>query len=115
VVAVLGNHDHHSDEADALTARLRRRGIIVLEGDGVELDLPGGRLGVAGTKGFGNGFPGAQASAFGEPIMKAFVRAAEEAAESLAHALEGLRSDVRLALTHYSPIEATLRGERPEI
>ena len=33
-------------------------GITVLEGNGVVLDCAGGRLGVAGVKGFGGGFAG---------------------------------------------------------
>lgn len=50
VVAVLGNHDYHSDSQREITALLRESGMTVLEGTGVELDLPGGRLGVAGGK-----------------------------------------------------------------
>ena len=49
VVAVLGNHDYQSDRPDEIAALLRASVMSVLEGFGVVLDLPGGRLGFAGT------------------------------------------------------------------
>jgi len=115
VVAVLGNHDYQCDMPDEITGLLRASGMTVLEGDGVLLDLPGGRLGVAGTKGFGGGFPGRAASDFGEPEMKAFVRHSRELAEAMGEALRGLEADYLVALTHYSPVAETLAGEPPEI
>jgi Icc-related predicted phosphoesterase len=115
VVAVLGNHDYHSDQQDVVAATLEGVGVRVLEGDAVVLEVAGGRVGVAGTKGFGGGFLGACGSDFGEPEMKAFVRHSKMLAGRLEQALAGLDADVRIALLHYSPIEATLSGERPEI
>jgi Icc-related predicted phosphoesterase len=115
VVAVLGNHDYQCDMHEEITALLRASGMTVLEGTGVVLDLPGGRLGVAGTKGFGGGFPGRCASEFGEPEMKAFVRHSRCLAGALAEALRGLDAGFRVALTHYSPVAETLSGEPPEI
>jgi Icc-related predicted phosphoesterase len=115
VVAVLGNHDHHSDQADDIAKLLEDRGLHVLEGDAVTLELAGTRVGVAGVKGFGGGFAGKCASNFGEPEMKAFVEHTLERAERLRAALGSLDTDVRIALTHYSPIPETLRGEPPEI
>ncbi|MFZ5849780.1 MAG: metallophosphoesterase family protein [Actinomycetota bacterium] len=115
VVAVLGNHDYHSGEEVAVRATLEEAGIAVLEGETWRLDLPGGSLGVAGAKGFGVGFAGRCGSDFGEPEMKAFVRHAKAAAARLGHALEQLDTDVRVALTHYAPVEDTLAGEPPEI
>src|SRR5690606_23364710 len=79
------------------------------------VETPGGTVGVAGTKGFGGGFPPAMASCFGEPEMKAFVRTGEALAQSLRDSLEELDTDIRVALTHYSPSRDTLEGERPEI
>lgn len=115
VVAVLGNHDHHSDAADVVTKVLVDAGIIVLEGDGVVFQHEGRRVGVAGVKGFGGGFAGRCASAFGERVMKDFVRHTEEGAASLAAALGSLACDTRVALTHYAPVPETLAGEPPEI
>ena len=115
VVAVLGNHDHHCDEADAVVGVLEKAGVTVLEGEGVVMEFEGGRLGVAGTKGFGGGFAGRCASAFGEREIKQFVRHTEETADRLGTALRGLECDVRVALTHYAPVPDTLVGEPPEI
>jgi Icc-related predicted phosphoesterase len=115
VVAVLGNHDYQSDRQDEVTAALRDRGIVVLEGTSLILELPGGRLGIAGTKGFGGGFPGVCAAEFGEPEMKAFVRHSRRLASDLGAALNGLEADFRVALMHYSPVPDTLIGEPPEI
>ena len=115
-VAVLGNHDYHADCEEEVTNVLASAGVRVLEGDSVELDVAGGeRLGVAGVKGFGVGFPGASASDFGEPEMKAFVHTARESADQLRGAVDGLDTDRRVALLHYAPVEDTLQGERLEI
>jgi Icc-related predicted phosphoesterase len=115
VIAVLGNHDHHCDQPGPLTRVLTDAGISVLEGTSTTVDCRGGRLGVAGVKGFGGGFAGRCATAFGEPEMKAFVRTTERSADSLAAALAGLDCDVRVALTHFSPVPDTLVGEPLEI
>jgi Icc-related predicted phosphoesterase len=115
VVAVLGNHDHHSDHPNEIADLLRDAGVTVLEGDGVRIDTPNGSVGVAGVKGFGGGFAGASAAEFGEPEMKAFIRHTKERAEALEAALGALDTDVRIALMHYSPIRETLQGEPPEI
>jgi Icc-related predicted phosphoesterase len=115
VISVLGNHDYHSDQVAAVTDVLAGAGIQVLEGDGVRLDLPAGRLGVAGVKGFGGGFAGRCASAFGEPAMKAFVGYSADCADRLAQALQRLDCDVLIALMHFAPVPDTLAGEPPEI
>lgn len=115
VVAVLGNHDYHSDEQEEIAGLLEHAGITVLEGDGVVLDCDGTRVGVGGVKGFGGGFAGRCASNFGEPEMKAFVHHGERAAAALRQALAGLDCEVRVALTHYAPVPDTLAGEPPEI
>jgi Icc-related predicted phosphoesterase len=115
VVVVLGNHDHQSDQQDALSDVLRNAGIIVLEGDTTVLELHGHRLGIAGVKGFGGGFAGACASKFGEREMKDFVGTTEAIAERLGTALRGLECDALVALTHYSPVPETLVGEPLEI
>jgi Icc-related predicted phosphoesterase len=115
VVAVLGNHDYHSDAQDDIAALLGDAGITVLEGDGTVLPVDGQRLGIAGVKGFGGGFAGKCGSSFGEPEMKAFIAHTTEVSDRLGRALKGLDADVRIALTHYAPVPDTLRGEPPEI
>ena len=115
VVAVLGNHDYQSDRADDVRRQLEAAGVTVLEGEATTLEIDGVRVGVAGTKGFGGGFRGAHGSDFGEPEMKAFVGHTRMLAERLEAALNSLDADLRIALLHYAPIEATLEGERLEI
>jgi Icc-related predicted phosphoesterase len=116
VVAVLGNHDHHSGQQDRVRSELETAGITVLEGETTDVSIDGRRLGIAGTKGFGGGFAGACATPFGEAEMKAFVGHTELVAESLEAALRKIEdADGRVALLHYAPVEATLSGERLEI
>jgi Icc-related predicted phosphoesterase len=114
-VAVLGNHDYHSDEQEAVAEVLEEAGIRVLEGDAVVLGVGDHRVGIAGSKGFGGGFAGACASDFGEPEMKAFVGHTKALAGRLERALGGLRADRTIALLHYSPVAETLAGEPREI
>lgn len=115
VVAVLGNHDYETDREDEVRRVLESANVTVLEGSAVTLDIDGTRVGIAGTKGFGGGFRGAHGTDFGEPEMKAFVGHTRKLADSLERALSSLDADLRIALMHYSPIEATLEGERLEI
>lgn len=118
VVAVLGNHDHHDGRPDEVTAILRDAGAHVLEGEATVVTHDGTRIGVAGTKGFCGGFAGRCAGEFGEPVMKEFVRTSRRHADTLRGALEELRHrscDVRIALTHFSPVPDTLAGEPLEI
>ncbi|MFI2433538.1 metallophosphoesterase [Streptomyces sp. NPDC018693] len=119
VVAVLGNHDHHEGRPDEVTAVLTEAGAQVLEGDATVVTCEGGaRVGVAGTKGFGGGFVGRCAGEFGEPVMKEFVAYSRRRADGLRDALEDLEEqgcDLRIALTHFSPVADTLAGEPLEI
>ncbi|MET0233105.1 MAG: metallophosphoesterase [Kibdelosporangium sp.] len=115
VVAVLGNHDYHSDQQEEITALLQNHGITVLEGTSVVLHVGGSTVGIAGAKGFGGGFAGKSGSVFGEPEMKAFIQHTVEISDRLRSALAALDTDVKIALTHYSPVPDTLRGEPPEI
>jgi Icc-related predicted phosphoesterase len=116
VLAVLGNHDHHADAADQVVKELDHAGVRVLEGgETAMLDVHGTRVGVAGAKGFGGGFAGACGSEFGEPEMKAYMAHTREIAAGLEAGLGRLDADVRIALLHYAPVEATLQGERLEI
>lgn len=115
VVAVLGNHDYHSDAQVEVRSILEAEGVKVLEGQSVVLEIGGRTLGIAGTKGFGGGYAGACGSDFGEPEMKAFIRHTKSIAGMLQARLEALHTDYRVALLHYSPVDATLAGEPLEI
>ncbi|MTE18017.1 metallophosphoesterase [Streptomyces sp. TRM43335] len=118
VIAVLGNHDHHDERPEEVTALLRDAGVTVLEGAGTVVDVDGTSVGVAGTKGFGGGFAGRSGGEFGEPVMKEFVRYSRRCADGLRASLEELEGRgcaVRVALTHFSPVPDTLAGEPLEI
>ncbi|MCG5053102.1 MAG: metallophosphoesterase [Myxococcales bacterium] len=115
VVAVFGNHDYHMGHEEELARDLRGAGVHVLEAESVVLDVAGTKLGIAGCKGFGAGFPGACGTEFGEPEMKAFIHHSKAAAHALGEALAAMVCDVRVALTHYAPVKDTLVGERLEI
>jgi Icc-related predicted phosphoesterase len=115
VAAVLGNHDHHADQEHLVRKVMEEAGVVVLEGESAVFDVGTTRVGVAGAKGFGGGFAGACATEFGEPEIKAFVGHTRAIAERLGQALDALDTDVRIALLHFSPVPATLVGERLEI
>jgi Icc-related predicted phosphoesterase len=115
VVAVLGNHDFHSDLGPKVVDVLEAAGVWVLDGGSTVVRAGECSIGIAGGPGFGGGFADATATAFGEPEMKAFVARTERMAHALEESLSGLEVDLRVALLHYSPIPGTLRGERPEI
>jgi Icc-related predicted phosphoesterase len=114
-VAVLGNHDYHSDKQDEVSRILSEAGVHILEGTAVRFEVNGESIGIAGTKGFGGGFAGACASEFGEPEMRQFTRLTTELAGRLQAALRSLQTDYRVVLLHYSPIETTLQGEEVPI
>jgi len=118
VVAVLGNHDHHEEQPEEVTAILREAGVRVLEGQSTVVEVDGKRVGVAGTKGFGGGFVGRSGSEFGEPLMKEFIRYTRRCAEGLRTSLDDLSEqgcDTRIALLHFAPVPDTLAGEPLEI
>src|SRR5438067_1195540 len=111
VVAVLGNHDFEGGQPDTVKQILCEAGITILDGDAVEIK----GVGFAGVKGFCGGFGRRALEPWGEPAIKAFVREALDEALKLESALARLRTTNRLALLHYSPIEATVEGEPLEI
>ncbi len=116
VAAVLGNHDYHQNKQAENRRILEAAGVHVLEGEPFVLEIGREKLGVAGVKGFCGGYSGSSGVEFGEPEMKTFIKKARRDAGALARALEAVAGcDVRVALTHYSPIKGTLVGERLEL
>ena len=110
-VAVLGNHDYESGQHEEVVEILRGAGVIILDGDGCEI----GGLGSGGVKGLGGGFGERALQPWGEEIMKRFVRETVDEALKLESALARLRTTRRVAILHYSPIQATVEGEPPEL
>jgi Icc-related predicted phosphoesterase len=111
LVAVLGNHDYESGQASTVRQVLIDAGVKLLDGDAWEYH----GVGIAGGKGFAGGFGRGTLGPWGEEIIKRFVREAVEEALKLESALARLRTPQRIALLHYSPIEATVVGEPREI
>jgi Icc-related predicted phosphoesterase len=116
VLAVLGNHDWHSNRAGEVTAVLEEAGIDVLERSHRILELCGVELGVVGTKGFVGGFPGSHLPDFGEPLLREVYAETTAEVEALDAGLRAVAlCPFRIVLLHYSPAGGTLEGERREI
>lgn len=111
VIAVLGNHDYECGHEQELINMLTGGGVKVLDGSAYERD----GIGFAGAKGFIGGFGRGVLTAFGEPEIKAFVRASVDEALKLERGLSQLRSRKRVVVLHYSPIATTVQGEALEI
>ena len=111
VVAVLGNHDWQSDRPEDLSRALSDAGVVVLERSHTVLPVGGVSVGVVGVKGFVGGF-GQQWANFGEPLFREAYAETTRDVDGLERGLAAIDScAVRLALLHYSPVEATLVGE----
>lgn len=111
VVAVLGNHDYECGQPEEVCRILHEAGVKLLHGEAYEIH----GVGFAGAKGFIGGFGRHMLSAFGEPAIKAFVQASVEENLQLESSLRMLRTPRTVVVLHYSPVEATLVGEPPEI
>jgi Icc-related predicted phosphoesterase len=112
VVAVLGNHDHHSESATDVAAVLEAAGVIVLDEGHVVLETAGVQVGVVGTKGFVGGFPGAEIADFGERLLREVYAETTHQVEALETGLEAVAGcERRLVLLHYAPVTDTLVGE----
>jgi Icc-related predicted phosphoesterase len=111
IVAVLGNHDYHSDREAEITEVLTAAGVTMLERSSTVLTVNGVSVGIVGAKGFIGGFDGGGIN-FGERLIRqihaettADVEALEQGFSEIAGAA------IRIALLHYSPIAETLQGE----
>ncbi|HET8742247.1 MAG TPA: metallophosphoesterase [Gaiella sp.] len=112
VVAVLGNHDHHSGCEREVAAVLDEAGVLVLEESHVVLETGGLQVGVVGAKGFVGGFPGAEIADFGERLLREVYEETSRHVEALERGLEAIAGcERRLALLHYAPVTETLVGE----
>jgi Icc-related predicted phosphoesterase len=115
VVAVLGNHDWHSDRTVEVTEVLVAAGISVLDRGSLVLSVAGVSVGIVGVKGFMGGFGGQMAN-FGEPLVRACYAEVTQDVEALNHGLETVAAaQIRVVLLHYAPVAETLEGEPPGI
>lgn len=110
-LAVLGNHEFESGKQEEVKKIFLDAGVMVLDGDAREVH----GIGFVGVKGFAGGFGERALGPWGEGIIKSFVHEAINEALKLESALARLRSEQRIVLLHYSPIQATVIGEPPEI
>ncbi len=111
VIGVLGNHDFESGLEKDVVAILTDAGVTMLDGDATEIH----GVGFAGVKGFAGGFGRRALGAWGEKIIKDFVHETINESLKLEAALARLRTPQKIAVLHYSPIQATVNGEPPEI
>lgn len=112
IVAVLGNHDHHSGHSDEVKDTLESAGVIVLERSHVILEIGDVEVGIAGTKGFVGGFPGAEIADFGEPALRQVYGETTLEVEALERGLEEIAGCHKtIVLLHYAPLQDTLVGE----
>lgn len=111
VLGVLGNHDFESGEHELVLKILDQAGVIMLDGDGAEIE----GIGFAGVCGFGGGFGRRMLNAWGEALIKQFVQEAIDHAVRLEQGLAKLQTEKKIVLLHYAPIRATVEGESPEI
>jgi uncharacterized protein len=110
--AVLGNHDHHCGEAEAVADELRAAGIHVLERDFEVVGLGGVDVGIVGVKGFVGGFPGSHLPDFGEALLREVYAETSREVEALERGLAAVaQCPVRLVVMHYAPVMETLAGE----
>jgi Icc-related predicted phosphoesterase len=112
VLAVLGNHDWHSNKRDEVVAALAERSVRVLDGEATQLRVAGHDVGVVGVKGFIGGFPGSHLSDFGEPALRDLYRVTGAEVEALDRGLREIAlCPIRLVILHYAPTADTLVGE----
>jgi len=110
-LGILGNHEHESGRHEEVQHIFTDAGVMILDGTACEIQ----GIGFAGVKGFAGGFGERALQAWGEDTVKRFVHEAANEALKLESALAKLHTARRVALLHYSPLQATVEGEPPEI
>jgi Icc-related predicted phosphoesterase len=111
VLAVLGNHDCESGRDAEVRSVLEKANVKVLDGESAVV----AGVGFAGAKGFCGGFGKRMLEPWGERAIKEFVKEAVDETLKLETALARLRTERRIVLLHYAPIQETVAGEPPEI
>ena len=116
VAAVLGNHDWHMGEEEAIAGALRDAGVRVLERESAVYRVHGLDVGVVGLKGFVGGFLDSRIPDFGEPLLRRVYAQTSLDVDALERELQEVDGcDVRIVLLHYAPTSTTLTGEREAI
>lgn len=116
IFAVLGNHDWHCHQVDALRPILDDAGITVLEREATTLCVGHTEIGIVGLKGFVGGFTGSHLPDFGEPLLREVYAETSRDVEALDAGLKAVaHCPLRIVLMHYAPTCETLRGEPESI
>jgi Icc-related predicted phosphoesterase len=111
ILAVLGNHDYESGREAEVRDVFCKANVKVLDGESVTV----AGIGFAGVEGFCGGFGTRMLEPWGERAIKNFVKEAVDETLKLETALARLRTERRIVLMHYAPIQATVEGEPHEI
>ncbi|HYE22364.1 MAG TPA: metallophosphoesterase, partial [Verrucomicrobiae bacterium] len=111
VLALLGNHDHHSGHVDEIKKIFMDAKVTFLDHESYVLK----GVGFAGVKGFCGGFENYMLGPFGEDATKHFVTEAINQSLRLENSLKQLNVDKIVVGLHYSPIVTTVVGEPLEI
>jgi Icc-related predicted phosphoesterase len=116
VLAVLGNHDWHSNRRDEVAAALADGDIDLLDREHRILELGDAEVGIVGCKGFVGGFPGSHMPDFGEPLLREVYAEGMREVDAVDAGLREIAlCPFRIVLLHYSPATETLEGERRDI
>jgi len=111
IVAVLGNHDHESNQSETICEILEQAGVHLLNANSYELE----HIGFVGTKGFCGGFGSTLVQPFGEQALKTFIQTSIDEAVLLENALAKITCEKKVAVLHYAPVPETLAGEPLEL
>lgn len=118
MVIIFGNHDCDTSNGEGIKKELIKNPLItILDGEYVEYELNGKKLGISGTKGFGGGFAPYRIVGRGESVVKDFVEEEHREVAKLETALLQMKNatpDFKIALTHWAAFEETIEGEPKE-
>jgi len=104
MVAVFGNHEFEEDRDDI--RKICKKRIIFLEENAVEIDVKRRKVGIVGSEGSLD-IPTWWQFTHTQGIRTIY----DERREKVRKLLLGLKTDVRILLSHYSPTYKTLKGE----
>ncbi len=119
IVVIFGNHDCDAGDMEGIKTMLSANPRIkILDGEYVEYEFSGSRVGIAGTKGYGGGFAPHRLVSRGEQATKSFVEEENREVAKLETALNRMKiaaPDFKIALTHWAAFEETVEGEPREL
>ncbi len=134
IVLVFGNHDYNAASENEIKKMLLTNPLIkILDGDYVEYEFKGSRLGIAGAMGYGGGFSSEESSDRGiEKLEAAQAKMSQPMPEYIVdlmhwerekievekltkalHQMEKAKPKVGIALTHWAAFEEVILGEEP--